>query len=246
MAESDSGTSKAGSGKRCSGGGSNSAEALIKRALVYICGSFILAMGIAFTVKADLGLSPVNTLPFVVSRVSGADFGLMVTLFYSSFVLVQIAVLGKEFQLKNLLQIIVSVIFGNFVSLCENILLHIEPGGYPVRLFFLAAGIFMISLGILLILIADIVPQPPEGLLIAVQKKTGWKFSNIKIGFDCTMLLLSVIIAMLFGAGLPGIREGTLISALTIGKTIALLSKLVQKPVARFCYGSDNARNSLE
>lgn len=222
-----------------------SAKMLLRRSLIYILGSFILAMGIAFTVKADLGLSPINTLPFAVSCVTGADFGFMVTVVYSNFVLVQILILKRDFMLKNLLQIVISILFGFFVSLSENILFLVTAQNYPVRLFFLALGLFLIGLGIMLYLAADLVPQPPEGLLLAIQKKSGWKFSNIKIGFDCTILIIALLFALLSGAGLAGIREGTLISALTLGKIIALFSKLLYKPVTKFCFMSDRMQDDL-
>lgn len=217
-----------------------------KRLLIYILGNFILAMGIAFTVKSDLGLSPINTLPFVLSSVAGMDFGFMVTVVYSSFVLVQILILGKQFKIINLLQIVISILFGYFVSLSEHILSGLIPGSYPLRLIFLTGGLLLIGLGIMLYLAADLMPQPPEGLLLAVRNKSGWKFSNIKIGFDCLMLVLAVSAALMFGAGIPGIREGTLISALVVGKIIALFSKHLQKSVTKFCFGSIEAKNGLE
>ena len=38
------------------------------RILVYCVGLFILATGVAFSVNGNLGVSPVNSLPFVVSQ----------------------------------------------------------------------------------------------------------------------------------------------------------------------------------
>ena len=40
------------------------------RVLVYILGLFCLAVGVALSVNANLGISPVNSLPYVVSKLS--------------------------------------------------------------------------------------------------------------------------------------------------------------------------------
>jgi uncharacterized membrane protein YczE len=214
--------------------------------MIYLLGNFILALGIAFTVKSDLGLSPINTLPYVVSKASGIGLGSMVTVIYSSLVFIQILILFKRFRVINLLQIVISVIFGYFVSLSEAVLSSASPVNYAVRLIFFAVGLLLIGFGIMLYLASDIMPQPPEGLMLTVQQKSGWKFSNIKIGFDCVMLALAVITALLTGTGLSGIREGTVVSALVLGKIIALLSKHFQKHVTRFCFGPSEANRVLE
>ena len=41
------------------------------RVLVYILGLFCLAVGAALSVNANLGISPVNSLPYVVSKILG-------------------------------------------------------------------------------------------------------------------------------------------------------------------------------
>ena len=209
---------------------------LVKRLGIYFLGNFILAMGIAFTVKSDLGLSPLNTLPYVLSRVLHADFGLMVTVFYSSLVLIQILILRRNFRVKELLQIGIALLFGFFVSLSENILSGLMPRTYFLKFFFMAIGQCLIALGIMMYLTPELMNQPPEGLTLALQRVTGRKFSNIKTVFDCTVLISALLLALLTNTDFSGIREGTLISALVLGKLIALMAHLMQKRILKFCY----------
>ena len=43
----------------------------VKRIVIYLAGLFFVALGVAFSVNSNLGVSPVNSLPYVVSRFQG-------------------------------------------------------------------------------------------------------------------------------------------------------------------------------
>jgi uncharacterized membrane protein YczE len=71
------------------------------------------------------------------------------------------------------------------------------------------ASVVIIALGILLYLRAELLPQTAEGLLLAIQKKRGWKLHNIKIGFDCVVVAIAVLISLIAFHKIIGLREGT-------------------------------------
>jgi len=197
-----------------------------KRLSAYISGMFFLALGVAFSVKANLGISPVNSVPYVISQALNTDQGLVTIIIFSGFVFVQIPLLKKQFKAKHLLQIFCASLYGIFITLSNYILAFPDPNNYLIKLALLAVSIFLIAGGILLYLWADIVPRPPEGLMLAIQKRSGWQFPKIKTSFDCTMVLISLLIIVGTSSGVPGIREGTLITALGVGKAMSLLTKL--------------------
>lgn len=43
----------------------------IYRVLIYVLGLVFLAFSVAFAINSDLGISPVNSLPYAISLVSG-------------------------------------------------------------------------------------------------------------------------------------------------------------------------------
>jgi uncharacterized membrane protein YczE len=90
---------------------------------------------------------------------------------------------------------------------------------------FLLAGIIIIGLGIMLYLRADLLPQPAEGLILAIQKKTGWKLHNIKVVFDSSVVVIAAAISFIVTKEIVGIREGTLISMIGIGKCLGFFTK---------------------
>jgi len=86
------------------------------------------------------------------------------------------------------------------------------------------------------ILTADIVPNAPEGLMLAIKKITNFKFSNIKTIFDSTCVLFSSLIAliMLESFNQSGIGIGTFLTALLVGKVLGYFMTKLKQPVLKF------------
>jgi uncharacterized protein len=197
----------------------------IRRVALCLLGNFVLALGVAMAVKADLGITPVNSIAFVLSKVLSVDHGLMTGVIYAGYVLIQLAILRRDFRINNLLQAGAALMFGWFVFLCNHILAFPVPELYPVRFLFLLAGVGIIGLGIMLYLRADLLPQPAEGLILAIEKKTGWKLHNIKVAFDSSVVVIAAAISFIIIKRIVGIREGTLISMIGIGKCLGFFTK---------------------
>lgn len=70
----------------------------VKRIVIYLAGLFFVALGVAFSVNSNLGVSPVNSLPYVVSRILGKDLGTCVTVIFIGYILIQILLLRKAFR----------------------------------------------------------------------------------------------------------------------------------------------------
>lgn len=103
---------------------------IIKRTVLMCAGLFIMSMGIAFSIKAALGISPVSSLPYVTSNISGMTVGETTIIINCGFVLLQAVILRKGFKIFNLLQIPVSVFFGLMIDVCGSILSGFMPQTY--------------------------------------------------------------------------------------------------------------------
>ena len=203
----------------------------LRRLLLYLLGNFVLAFGVAVAVKSDLGITPVNSIAFAASRIFSIDHGLMTAIVYCGYVLIQFAILGKEFHPSGFLQVGVAWLFGFFVSLCNHILSFPAPEIYWSRILLMIASVVIIALGILLYLRADLLPQPAEGLMLAIQKKTRWKLHNIKIIFDFTVVATAAALSFITVHKVIGIREGTLIAMLGVGKVMGFFSVPLGKKI---------------
>jgi len=208
------------------------------RVLIYVLGLFLMAFGVAIAANSDLGISPVNSLPYVVSAVVGRDPGTCVTLVFCSYILLQIVILRREFKVVNLLQIVFSTIFGYFVNFTKAIVGDFAIPTYPGKLLMLAVSIVFIALGVVLYIEVEMVPMPMEGLSLAIAGKTGVAFHNMKIIIDCVVVVVGVVLSFLCLHELVYIREGTIITAIVTGKVMALVKKPLSPLVQRACFGA--------
>ncbi|MCL1998639.1 MAG: DUF6198 family protein [Turicibacter sp.] len=198
------------------------------RVVVYVIGLLVLAFGVVFTINSDLGVSPVNSLPYAVSLVFDLNLGMCVTIFFIICILLQIVLLRREFKWINLAQIIFSTIFGVFVDLARFVVGDFSLPTYFGQLALLVMGILCIALGLVIYLETKLVPLPPEGLVLAiVSKLKNAQFHIIKVMLDSSLVIAAVILLFALADEFHGVREGTIISALAIGK----IMPYVKRPV---------------
>lgn len=214
------------------------------RVLIYVLGLFLMAFGVAIAANSDLGISPVNSLPYVVSAVVNRDPGTCVTLVFCSYILLQIVILRREFKIINLLQIVFSTIFGYFVNFTKAIVGGFAIPTYAGKLLMLAVSIVFIALGVVLYIEVDMVPMPMEGLSLAVAGKTGVSFHNMKIIIDCLVVVVGAALSLICLHKLVYIREGTIITAIVTGKVMALVKKPLSPLVQNVCFGAVPAQEA--
>ena len=82
---------------------------LAVRLVVYFVGLFIMTLGVSMSVKSNLGVSPVSSIPYTITCVFGLEMGKATIVFHIFLVILQIIILRKELKLKNLLQVLVVI-----------------------------------------------------------------------------------------------------------------------------------------
>ena len=203
---------------------------------IYILGLFVLAFGVALSINSRLGVSPVNSIPYIVGRIFDTDPGMWTTAMFVLFILIQIAILRKDFKPFHVVQIIFATLFGLFLDFTLWL-----QGGFQIPTYFgqlamLIMSIILIAAGLVLIISAKIVALPPEALCLAITGKiSGAKFHNVKIIVDSTLVLIAIALSLIFLSGIDGIREGTVLSAILIGKIIPPIRKALT-PLFRWAY----------
>ena len=210
---------------------------LLIRVGVYCLGLLLLALGVAISVNSNLGVSPVNSLPYIVSLVIGVPMGTCVTVIFCFYILLQFLLLGKQFNPVNLLQIAFSTLFGYFVDFAKGLIGYWTLPGYVGQLAMLAMSIVLIALGILLYMEAQLVPMPMEGLSATIARKLNKPFPTMKTVVDCIVVGTGLALSFIFLGRLDGIREGTIITAIVTGKIISLLKKPLSPVISRICFG---------
>ena len=193
----------------------------LKRSLIFGAGLFLSSFGVSFITKADLGTSPISSIPYVLSLQLPLTLGEFTIFFSLLLIAFQLLLLRKRFPLEHLLQIPVSVLFGIFIDLTMELLSGLNPQSYPMCLLSLLGGCAILGLGVYIEVLADVVMLPGESFVRAVcQTLTKKEFGTVKVIFDASMTICAGLLSIVFFGQLQGVREGTLIAALLTG-TIA-------------------------
>lgn len=75
------------------------------RLVVYLIGLFIMTLGISMSVKSNLGVSPVSSIPYTITCITGLEMGKATILFHIVLVALQFVILRGAFQIKSLLRL---------------------------------------------------------------------------------------------------------------------------------------------
>ena len=144
---------------------------LIKRLIVFCVGQFILAVSVVLAARSALGASPTTAIPNVIYNIllskgiTNIGLGMLTTGVYIIFMLVQLLLLRKDFKPYMLLEIVVSLLFGYFISAAQALLAPLpDPVGYAGRLVYLIVCIPIVALGVVVYVSAQLVSAPAEGV----------------------------------------------------------------------------------
>lgn len=197
---------------------------------MYFIGLFIMTIGIAFSVKSNLGVSPVSSIPYTMTCVWGIEMGKATILFHIVLVLIQILLLRKKFKPVQFLQIVVGVIFGYFTTFCNYMVSYLPtPNNLAIRIGMVLISTVFVAIGIFLYLPADLIPLAGEGCMQAVSSVTHIEFSKVKIGFDCTMVIVSTITCLAILHNLGSVGIGTIIAAILVGTLVGIINRAFGK-----------------
>ena len=194
-----------------------------------------MTIGIGFSLKSNLGVSPVSSIPYTITLIAGIEMGKATILFHIILILIQIIILRKDFKMKNMLQLVVAVVFGYFTTFSNYLMTFLPtPESYIIRLLLLLVSIIFVAIGIFLYLPSDMVPLAGEGVMQAVSEKTGIAFPKVKVAFDTSMVLISGITCLFVLRGLGSVGAGTIISAVLVGIVLSFIMKLFKDKLDEF------------
>lgn len=203
----------------------NTERSTVTRLLCYFGGMFIMTFGVAVSVKADLGVTPLSSIPYTITVISGMDLGIATILFSVFMVFLQILLLRKDFKLVNLLQIPVGIIFGMFMSAaCKSMDFFPDPSGFPLRFLIMLVSTVIVAVGVFLYVPAGFITLPPDAFMVAVSQKTETKFSTVKVICDVSMVLISLISCLAAVHSLGSVGIGTVAAALLVGLEVRALT----------------------
>ena len=206
---------------------------LVKRYLVLCLGLMIMAFGVAFSIKAGLGTSPISSVPYVVSLFSPLTVGTATICMHCVFILLQILLLRRKYDPIQLMQLPVALLFGYLTDFAVWCIKGIPCSSYLDQWALCAIGILLVGIGVSLEVTAGVVVLAGEGFVLAVCRVFPIKFGNMKIAFDVSLVIIGCILSFIFLHGLYGVREGTIAAAILVGTAARQINKLLASPAEK-------------
>lgn len=199
----------------------------VERCFWFVLGIVINSFGISLITKAALGTSPISSAPYVLSMEFPLSLGAFTFILNSFYILLQAILLRKKFKPIQLLQFAVNILFSAAIDVSMQLLSFMEINNYFLKLLALLLGCVILACGISLEVSPNLLYVPGEGIVHAISAVSGKNFGNIKVIFDVSLVVIAIALSFIFFKDLQGIREGTVISALLVGRIVKLINAKV-------------------
>ncbi len=186
-----------------------------------------MGLGVSFSVKADLGVTPISSVPYVYSLNFPFTLGEMTIFMNAFFVAMQMAILRKKYSFIQLLQLPAVVVLGLFIDFTSVLISGINPSSYVEQIIWLLVSCVLLALGVFLVVKADLTFIPGDGLILVIAETYKRDFGKTKMCFDSSMVVIGLVSSLLLMGKVAGIREGTVVAALLVGYLIRVYNKVL-------------------
>ena len=110
------------------------------RYIIFLIGLFVNSLSVSLITKANLGTSPISSIPYVLSLNFPLTLGNFTIIFSLLLIFLQLLILRKNFKPEYYLQIPVSILFGYFIDFTMILMAFVQPESYPSKIIYLLIG----------------------------------------------------------------------------------------------------------
>lgn len=202
----------------------------------------IMAYGVAFSVKSALGTSPISSVPYAISLFTPFTIGNVTIFMHLVLIGLQVLILRKRYPLIQLVQLPVAIAFGFMTDFSLWTLRSIDYTNYGSQWLFCIIGILLVAFGVSGEVASGATVLAGEGFILAVctvnPKVT---FSRMKVTFDISLVVISVVLSLIFTQKIGGVREGTAAAMICVGLLTKVFAKPWEKISGVICAEPENA-----
>lgn len=216
----------------------------IYRWFFYLLALVVLALGLTLNTKSGLGVSPIISIAYSASIITGINFGNTTLILYSIFVVAEMVIHSiivkvdrKTVLIFDVLQIPLSIVFTRFMNLFSALLPEFPEGEgfFPAplgwRIVVLLLGLIFTGIGAAMSLNMHIVPNPGDGIVQAVADCVHKSTGLTKNCIDVVSVLISSGLSLALTGQLHGVGIGTLFAVVLVGRTIAVFNHFCKRPM---------------
>lgn len=203
----------------------------MRRSLIYVIGVFFMSLGISFSIYADLGVSPVSSLSYAVTLVTGISVGTITVFTHFFYIGVQVLI-TRVLDVKDAaIQLAIAFLFGFFIdaSLFLVQLVLPSPTNLAIQWLYLIISLFLIAMGLMGYTNVNFTLMPYDELTNVISKHFHMTYGHARIIGDVSNVLLALAIGFIFLGTLGSIGIGTVVAAVSVGRILNWLMKLIKK-----------------
>lgn len=189
---------------------------------MFLAGIFLMTFGIALSCKADLGTSPISSLPWVLSMFQPWSLGAITIVMNIILICLQPLILQALYVRELVGQLLTTLVFGYSIDFSMRLLDWFVPDSMLEQWLACLLSIAILALGVFLEVRAKIFLVAGEGVVSVLAFVTKKQFSLIKNCFDITLVVVAVAISLLEFGALKGVGEGTVVAAVLVGRCVHL------------------------
>lgn len=190
------------------------------RLVMFIVGIFLMTFGIALSCRADLGTSPISSVPWVISMFTQWSLGDITIVMNIVLILLQPLLLRAVYVRELLGQLVTTLAFGCSIDFSMGLLDWFVPVSSLEQWLACLLSIVILALGIFLEVRAKVFLVAGEGVVSVLAFISQKKFSLIKNCFDLTLVTLAIAISWLAFGTLKGVGAGTVVAAVLVGRCV--------------------------
>lgn len=216
----------------------------ILRFAVYVTGLITLALGLVLNTKSGLGTAPLVSPAFVVSQLTGLAFANVTFVVYALFAVIEIVLhlIRKDWKriLNDLLQLPFALVFTRFMKLFDDRIPNLaESGAGPfqgnlwIRVAVLAVALILIGTGACLSVRMRLIPNPGDGVVLAISDFCGIKLGLAKNIFDISCVVIASVIGLVARGQLIGVGIGTVLAMIGVGRIMDLAGRVFKGLIER-------------
>lgn len=202
--------------------------------IVYLVATVTMALAVSMVSAANFGLSMIAAPAYIVAQALGITFG-QGEYIVETVLLIIFCIIMKKFKVAYISSFITGIIYGAVLDLWRLIPVlsqaTIDAGTLPMglRIVFFVVGELLTGLAVALFFQTYLYPQIYDLFVKGIAGQYKLNRTKFKIGYDCSMLVVSVVLTLVLFHGFVGVGIGTLIMCCINGALIGFMDKTLNK-----------------
>lgn len=201
------------------------------RIIIYLIGVFLMSLGVSLSIYADLGVSPVSSLAYAISLVTGFTVGSITILTHFIYIGLQILI-SKKIDMKDILvQLLIAFLFGFFIDSSLFLVRRFVPvpATLLMRWLYLLISLVVVAFGLTGYTNMDFTLMPYDELTHVISNHYQISYGRARVIGDLSNVILALAIGFVFLSSWGSVGLGTVVAALVVGRMVNILLKINKK-----------------